>query len=104
MIKIKIGEDERLIDDIDAYWINQEINFRRLEGQFVCVIITIHEKDISLVLATTNCPHDVGGGSTRLLTPNEEEVGKLWNRLGLNKDDFSSGNVVAFLKQFRNSL
>ncbi len=34
-------------------------------------------------------------------TPNESEVFALWAQRGLNEADFTAGNLIAFLKQFR---
>jgi hypothetical protein len=41
MIKIKIGEYERMLVEADEQWINQQINRRRSDGQSICVIVTI---------------------------------------------------------------
>jgi len=41
------------------------------------------------------------GGRSRELTASENEIFKLWNKLHLSDEDFTSGNLIAFLKQLR---
>lgn len=102
MIKIKIATEERPLDSVDEQWINLQINRRRAEGQSVCVMVTIQEGDLDLILSTPNCARS--GGGTRPARPKEREVLDLWNQRGLNNADFTSGNLVAFLKQLKRSL
>ncbi len=54
---------------------------------------------LKIHLATPDCARSVGG--FREPTENEREVLDLWKKLGLDKPDFSPGNVVGFLKRFR---
>lgn len=98
-VRIVVGSSEREIKNIDPNWINEQVNRRRNEGVPVCVRILIDEGDINLSLTTSDCPSS--GGVRRTLTGSENEVLNLWNKLHLSETDFSSGNLVAFLKQLR---
>jgi hypothetical protein len=104
MITIKIAEEERQLDTVDEQWINQQISRRRADGQSVCVRVTIQEGGLDMVLSTPNCGTSGGGGRPRPPRPQEKEVFDLWNQRGLNDADFTSGNLVAFLKQFKRLL
>lgn len=100
MITIKINENERLLKDIDEQWINQQINRRRDNGEIVYVWITIHQNNIDICLMTP--PRQYSGGSSKVLTAQEKEIVALWNKLGCDNQNFSSGNIIAFLKHFDN--
>ncbi|MEN6571004.1 MAG: hypothetical protein ABFD24_04095 [Anaerolineaceae bacterium] len=100
MILIKIGEEERVLAEASEQWINQQINRRRADGISVCIIVTINERDLNLVLSTPSCNNFGGGG--RPPTPKENKVYELWDQRGLSKPDFTGGNLVSFLHQFEN--
>lgn len=102
MITIRIAEEERQLDALDEQWINQQINRRRADGQSVCVRVTVHEGDLDMVLSTPTCPTSGRGG--RPPRPKEKEVFDLWGRRGLNDANFTSGNLVAFLRQLKRLL
>jgi hypothetical protein len=97
MISIRIAGVERKLEEATEAWINQEINRRRADGQVVCVQVTIHTSELNMVLSTPTCSGALGGG--RPPTLREKEVFDLWDHRGLNRPDFASGSVVAFLKQ-----
>lgn len=97
MISIKIGTEERKLEDADESWINQQINRRRAAGESVCVRVRIKEHDLDLILQTPTCSS--GGGGGRRANAREREVFDLWNKLGLNQVNFAGGNLIAFLKQ-----
>jgi len=102
MITIKVAQEERQLDTVDEQWINQQINRRRADGQSVCVRVTVREGGLDMVLSTPNCAISVGAG--RPPRPQEKEVFDLWNQRGLNDANFTSGNLVAFLKQLKRLL
>jgi hypothetical protein len=97
MIKVRIGESERELSDATPQWINEQIGRRREDGISVCVQVLINTGSVNLALSTPTCGG--GGGSGRPPNPQERELLSLWERLHLNTQDFSSGNLVAFLKQ-----
>lgn len=99
MITVRIGSSERDLRSASESWINQQINRRREDEQSVCVRVIIREGSINIALSTQSCPGN--GGGTRPPNAQEQEIFKLWDKLGLNKEDFHGGNVVAFLKQLR---
>ena len=96
-IKVQIGTSERDITDIEPNWVNEQINRRKKDGVPICVRVTIKRGDLNIALATNDCPGSGGGG--RPPNRQEKEIFDLWNKLHLNRETFSSGNLVAFLKQ-----
>jgi hypothetical protein len=101
MISVRIGDNERDLAEADEQWVNQQIKRRRADGQTVCVSVTIREKGLNLVLFTPTCGERGGG---RLPNPQEKEIFDLWESRGLNDENFTGGNLVAFLKQLRHLL
>lgn len=102
MIKIRIADVEKELASADEQWINQQINRRRADGQTVCVRIIIHEGGLDMILSTPTCGASEGGG--RPPRPEEKKVFDLWNKRGLDDENFTSGNVVAFLNQLQHFL
>jgi len=98
-VRVIIGTSERDINNIEQNWINEQINRRRREKVPVCVNVIINHGDINLSLRTSDCPNT--GGNIRNLTGAENEILDIWNKLHLSDTDFSSGNLVAFLKQIK---
>ena len=97
MINIRIGNEERKLEDAEESWINQQINRRRAAGESICVRVRIKDDHLDLILQTPTCPS--GGGGGRTPNPHEREIIDIWNKLGLNKAHFAGGNLIAFLKQ-----
>lgn len=102
MSSIRIGSDERNLEDADPHWITQEIQARRADGQAVCVIVNIVTDELNMRLSTPSCGG--GGGGGRAPTAREKAIFDLWHERRLDEADFSPGNVVAFIKQLRNYL
>ncbi len=96
-IKVQIGTSERDINDIEPNWVNEQINRRKKDGVPICVRISIKQEDINISLATNDCPRGARGG--RPPSKREKEILDLWDKLHLNEEFFSSGNLIAFLKQ-----
>ncbi len=98
MVTVQIGTSgERRLEEADESWINQQINRRRAEGQPVCVRVSIQTDGLHMSLSTPSCAGNGGGG--RAPNAREQQVFDLWQQRGLNSNDFTGGNVVAFLKQ-----
>ena len=102
MIKIRIGEAEKDFASTDEHWINQQISRRREDGQTVCVKVTVHEGDLHIVLSTPTCGTSAGGSKPP--SPQEKDIFSLWKQRGLDKADFTGGDLVAFLKQIKRFL
>lgn len=105
MIKVKIETVERVYDnlnEIDEPWIIQEIKRLRRDGQSVCVLVTVKEYPVDLMLPVGQCT-GVGGGG-RPLKPEEQRIVEFWQRHKLNSTDFNEGELIAFLKQLRRLL
>lgn len=99
IVTIQIGANQRSLNNVDESWINQQINDRRSDGQPVCVRVTIRSSGLNMVLSTPNCVSS--GGSSRLPNAQEKRIFDLWDLRGLNKDNFTGGNLIAFLKQIK---
>lgn len=99
MIKVRIGDSERELSSISEGWVNQQINRRRADGQNVCVRVIIRHEQLNMTLSIPSCPQ---GTSGRAPNRHEKQVFDLWEKRGLNKDQFTGGNLVAFLKQLNN--
>lgn len=102
MVTIRIGSDTRQLEDVDESWITQQVGSRQHGGDRVCVEVRIKEGTVDLSLTTPACASGVGG--SRPLRPDEADIVRLWDKLGLGSDDFTGGNVVAFIKQLRDRL
>src|SRR5947208_17118177 len=100
MIKVKVGTTELLYDnarEFDDGRIVRLIAELRGSGQSVCVLVTVEEYPVDLLLPAGAC---MGvSGSRRQLRPEEQRIVEVWERHKLNKVDFSEGELVAFLKQ-----
>jgi hypothetical protein len=104
MIRVSINGEERSYEGGIDPWINQQINRRRDDNRIVCVVITVNQDPVNLILRTQGCAPNAGGrGSPRQLTEREEDIFALWSRHGLDDPHFTGGNVIAFLKQLRNN-
>lgn len=103
MIFVKIGSEERRFETPDEQWINQQIHRRREDGVSVCVQVRVVQGDLSMTLATAGCPRSYGSG-TWIPDEQEQRILDLWNKFGLHNQNFSGGELVAFLKHLRNAL
>ncbi|MDP1682073.1 MAG: hypothetical protein Q8L39_09910 [Burkholderiales bacterium] len=97
MSKVRIEDSERTIGEATPQWINEQINRRRADGIAVCVQVIFDQKPLEFALSTPTCAR--GGGGGRPLNQEELKVLSLWEKLHLNTPEFTSGNLVAFLKQ-----
>ena len=85
------------LKSVSSSWVNEQINNRKKDGAPVCVRVLIKSDNVNVALSTIDCPCSSGGG--RLPNHQEREILELWGRLHLNDANFSSGNLVAFLKR-----
>lgn len=98
-ITIRIGTSERQLEtlrDLDEQWVNEQINRRRVEGQSICVQVRISSGEIGMLLSTPDCS---GGGGGRRPNDRESAVLELWEQRQLNQENFTGGNLIAFLRQ-----
>ena len=102
MNRILIGTNERSLADVAESWVNEHISQRRKDGQTICVQVFLDEDGLNMVLSTPACSS--GGGGGRRPTAREQEIVDLWHKHRLTESNFSSGNVIAFLKQVRHLL
>jgi hypothetical protein len=98
MIRVRIGDAERELSSVSESWVNQQINRRKADVQSVCARVIIRQDQLNMTLSTPSCPKGTGGRS-----PNryEKQVFDLWERRDLNKEQFTVGNFITFLKQLK---
>lgn len=102
MINVKVGNDEKSVDDASPGWITQQIERRRRDGISVCVVVSVRTADLNMRLATPECAGNASGG--RPPNARERVIWDLWQKHGLNEFGFAPGHVVAFLAQARRLL
>jgi hypothetical protein len=102
MISVKVGNDEKPLDDASTGWITQQIERRRRDGIAVCVVVSIRTADLNMRLSTPECAGSARGG--RQPTAGEGAILELWQKHGLNEAGFAPGHVVAFLAQLKHVL
>lgn len=98
MIRVQIGMSDYDLKNVREDWLNREINGRRNDGIPVCVKVILRKSNVDMVLATPACG---GGEGGRPATPQETAILKIWAHQHLNGNDFTGGNVIAFLKQIQ---
>lgn len=101
MIKVKVEGTELVYDsmrEIEESRIVQLIKGMRRNNQSVCVLLTIEEYPVDLLLPTGVCS-GMAHGTSRPLRPEEQRIVEAWERHKLNKADFNEGELIAFLKQ-----
>lgn len=103
MITVNIAGESRVYpDQASESWINEQIGRRRRDNPNVCVQVVVKTSGLDLSLATPGCGGGSGGG--RQANANEQRVIELWRERGLTASGFTSGNLVAFLKQLQRQL
>lgn len=102
MISVKVGNDEKPVEDVSAGWITQQIERRRRDGISVCVVVSINTSDLHMRLATPECAGNGGGG--RPPNVSERAILDLWQKHGLNEPGFAPGGVVAFLARVKHLI
>lgn len=99
MIFVKIGFEERNLEDADPRWITQAIRGEREAHPRVCVQVRFDLPGVKLVLTTPGCARG-GGTPTEQFNTEEQSLIERWKELGLFDDaDFPPGNIVAFVQQ-----
>lgn len=98
MVSIRIGSDERTLDRLDAQWVHEHINNRRVEGERPCIRVAIEIPDAHFELVTPECG---GGSGGRPLSSLETRILELWRKHRLNSSDYNSGQLIAFLNDMR---
>lgn len=99
MIKIIIGNCEKEFKNIDNQWIIEQISKRHRDGIEPCIKVIIKKDDLDMILSTPNC--EIPKVNTRRPRQHEDEIFKLWNKIGLNSNEFRAINLIDFLKQLR---
>lgn len=96
MIKVRIGDVEKNLQDVRESWINEQLNRRRRDHESICVQVTINKPPLNMVLSTPACS---GPGGSRAPNDRERGIFELWEKHKLNDLNFTGGNLIAFLRQ-----
>lgn len=95
MITLKIGTSERRDGNIDAKWIQDQVNSRKRAGEPICVKFHIDGGDVNLRLASRDC-NSARGGQPRYFSRKEELIIDNWRQKGFSEKGVSTGMVVSF--------
>jgi len=101
MVEIRIGETSRSFNDYRESWIHNQIKRRRKDGINPCVKVRINEGSVNLSLITSNCPGSRASSSN--FDKQMREIIALWNK-HIKGEDYTSGQIIAFLKQLHRYL
>ncbi len=96
MIRVRVGGNERALDDISEQWVNEQINRRRADGVPICVEVIFDTPDVRMGLSSPICG---SGGGSRPPNNHERAILDLWEKHHLNTDTFTGGNLIGFLKK-----
>lgn len=99
MSTIRIGENERQLDDADAHWMQQQVSGRRRDGINPCVRVHIRVPGADIALQSLNCPSQ--SGAPRQATPLESRLLQLWDKHQMNDANWSVGNLIAAVQQLK---
>ena len=98
MISIKIGSEERQLEEMTLQWLHESIDSRRKMGADASVLITIDSDDVDLVL---RAPARPGRGSAREFSKAEDFIIDRWNHLELSNQGYSVESLYNFLRLMR---
>jgi len=99
---LKIADGERKLFEADEHWITDQINQRKRDGLLICVQVLIDFGGRKLRLTTPTCAGSGGGGLQP--TAQEKQIFELWDKMGMNTDDFSAGKLIAFRAHLKRIL
>ncbi|MBR9988841.1 MAG: hypothetical protein KFH98_03740 [Gemmatimonadetes bacterium] len=105
MIVLTIGETSRRLSDaagIEENWVAQRMRSTVTPTAVPGVHVRIDSPSVSLNLSAGD--GEAGGRIGRPLRPEEAKVVALWEERGLDRPDFRSGQLVAFLHQLYDVL
>lgn len=97
MKRISIGGNDRDLDGASPSWISEHVQDLRSQGETVCVTIVIEAGPVNMRLATPGC--GPGSGSGRAPNRQEKKLLDLWEKKGLNEDDFDVRELIDFVER-----
>lgn len=100
MSTVKIGLQERSLNEADPHWVEQQINGLRRDGAAVTVVVRIQVGDGDLCFVAPPS----GGGVPRRYSTVQSAIIALWSKCGMNSASFSPGDLISFLKQLQRYL
>ena len=100
-IRVRIDEDERSLDSVDANWIHQHFAGPRATSRDHRVQVHIRTEHVFVLLTTYNCQ---SSGCGRAATREERQVLDLWSRFRLGEPGADLHKIWPFLRCLRNDL
>jgi hypothetical protein len=100
MDTVKIGSQERSLNDADPHWVEQQINGLRRDGEAVTVVVRIQVGYRELCFVSPPS----GGASRTQYSAAQNAVIALWSKCGMNGASISPGDLISFLKQLPHYL
>lgn len=101
MNTVKIGSQERSLNDADPHWVEQQINGLRRDREVVVIVVRIRVGGDDLCFVA---PPPPGSGPRRQYSTTENAIIALWGKCGMNKASVSAGDLISFLKQLPHYL
>src|ERR1700722_4417719 len=101
MYTVKIGSNEKPLNEVTESWVVHQVHERRENNQSVCAQVILKDSSVDMILSTPACG---GGGGGREPNHKEHEILRLWNVRHLNVQDWAVGELIAFLKQLSKLL
>lgn len=99
MVRIQIGSTfDYDLKDMREDDLVKQIKGHRDDGVPLCIKVIIKSDNVDIILSTPDCP-GVGGG--RPPNDHEKQIFKLWEDRKLRTNNFSPGQLIAFLKQIQ---
>lgn len=100
MVRVTVNGIERDLREVSVPWLREHIEPTRNQGLPVCVKVSIKFGDIDMGLSTPGCAPS--GHAHRPPRPKEKELFDLWDKQGLNTEEFSIEQLNAFLNAVKN--
>ncbi|MBC8017109.1 MAG: hypothetical protein H7X83_01140 [Verrucomicrobia bacterium] len=99
---LKIGDGERKLFEADEHWIIDQINQRKRDSLLICIQVLIDFGGRKMRLTTPTCAGTGGGGLAP--TSQEKQIFDLWDKMGMNTNDFNAGKLIAFRSHLKKIL
>lgn len=96
MITVTINGESRSDSQIDMDWIKSKLPNRSASS--TCVTVTVKSPEANLTFSTQGCG-SMGGSGGYKFNSDEQRLIDRWKQLHLSEEEFSHGNLIAFLQK-----
>lgn len=99
MIEIEINGQKYDALEVNEGFLIEQVRKRQNDGKSVCILVRINQSGIELTFSCGNCGG--GGEGGRPLSKEEQQVVRLWEKLGCGGSEINPGKLIAFIKQVK---